>query len=127
MTHAALTRRKIGPFRAFYYIALLLLVQATAALAINFDVALVSLTNNNTSAYGAYNQANFGANFWPTSWVTQAGATIPVDETKMDASLNPITPGHVSKTDVHTLLPSRPDVRWFAHATPWFGAASHIN
>ena len=52
---------------------------------------------------------------------------MPVDPTKMDESLNPITPGHVSKVDVHSLIPSRPDLRWFAHATPWFGSASHIN
>jgi len=27
----------------------------------------------------------------------------------------------------HSLIPSRPDLRWFAHATPWFGGGSHIN
>ena len=78
---------------------------------------LVSLTNHNTSAFSAYNSNNFSANFGPTSWVSQSGATIPVDPAKMDESLNPVTPGHVSKTDVHTLIPSRPDLRWFAHAT----------
>ena len=84
------------------------------------------MTNHNTSAYAAYNQANFAANFGTTTWVNQNGTTMPVDPTKLDESLNPITPGHVSKTDVHTLIPSRPDLRWFAHATPWFGTSSHI-
>ncbi|HXT13237.1 MAG TPA: DUF2341 domain-containing protein, partial [Candidatus Angelobacter sp.] len=31
-----------------------------------------------------------------------------------------------SRMDVHTLIPSRPDLRWFAHATPWFGPGNHI-
>ena len=37
-----------------------------------------------------------------------------------DLSLNPVTPGHVSSVDVHALIPSRPDLRWFTHLTPWF-------
>jgi hypothetical protein len=90
-------------------------------------VTLASLTNHNTSAYAAYNEGNFAANFGTTSWINQNGATMPVDPTQMDESLNPITPGHVSKMDVHGLIPSRPDLRWFAHATPWFGTSSHIN
>jgi hypothetical protein len=102
-----------------------LMVQATGALAVNFNITLASLTNHNTSAYPAYNQANFATNFGTTSWVNPNGQTIPVDPSKMDRSLNPVTPGHVSKTDVHTLIPSRPDLRWFAHATPWFGTSSH--
>lgn len=114
-------------FRALPGIILCLLAQASPVFALNFNVTLSSLTNHNTSAYPAYNEANFAANFGTTSWVSQSGATIPVDPTKMDESLNPITPGHVSKTDVHTLIPSRPDLRWFAHATPWFGTSSHIN
>jgi hypothetical protein len=104
-----------------------LLVQAASAYGLTFNVPLASLTNHNTSAYPAYNQVNFSPNFGTTTWVSQSGATMPVDPTKMDESLNPITPGHVSKTDVHTLIPSRPDLRWFAHATPWFGSSSHIN
>ena len=44
-----------------------------------------------------------------------------VDPTKMDESVDPITPGHVSHTDVHTLIPSRPDLRWFANGTCWLG------
>ncbi len=99
---------------------------AASAFALNFNVTLASLTNHNTSANPAYNQANFSANFGTTSWVNPNGQTIPVDPTKMDESLNPVTPGHVSKTDVHTLIPSRPDLRWFAHATPWFGPNNHI-
>jgi hypothetical protein len=106
---------------------LCLITQATTVWGISFNVALVSLTNHNTSAFSAYNSNNFSANFGPTSWVSQSGATIPVDPAKMDESLNPVTPGHVSKTDVHTLIPSRPDLRWFAHATPWFGPNNHIN
>ena len=109
-------------------VALCLVATSTSPLlAVSFNLTLDSLTNHNTSAYAAYNQSNFGANFGPTSWVSQSGATIAVDPSKMDESLNPVTPGHVSRTDVHTLIPSRPDLRWFAHATPWFGGSSHIN
>jgi len=97
------------------------------AFALEFNVTLASLTNHNTSAYNAYNETNFPANFGTTTWVNQNGTTMPVDPTLWDESLNPITPAHVSKMDVHTLIPSRPDLRWFAHATPWFGSSSHIN
>ena len=103
------------------------MAQATTVFGLNFNVTLGSLTNHNISAYAAYNQANFAANFSTSTWVNQNGATNAVDPTKMDESLNPITPGHVSKMDVHTLIPSRPDLRWFAHATPWFGGGSHIS
>ena len=99
----------------------------SVALGITFNVSLASLTNHNTSAFSSYDQAGFPANFGTNSWVSQSGATIAVDPSKMDESLNAITPGHVSGTDVHTLIPSRPDLRWFAHATPWFGSSSHIN
>ena len=104
-----------------------MLLPFSAAWGASFSVPLVSLTNHNTSAFYAYNQFNFAANFGTTSWVSQSGATMPVDPSKVDESLNPITPGHVSKADVHSLIPTRPDLRWFAHATPWFGAGSHIN
>lgn len=104
-----------------------LIAQAVTAFGFNFNVPLVSLTNHNTSAFSLYNSNNFSANFGPTSWVSQAGAIINIDPGRMDQSLNPITPGHVSKTDVHSLIPSRPGLRWFAHATPWFGTSSHIN
>jgi hypothetical protein len=100
---------------------------STTARALNFNVTLASLTNHNTSAYGAYNEANFPANFGTTTWVNQNGTTMPVDPTQYDESLNAVTPGHVSKEDVHLLIPSRLDLRWFAHATPWFGNSSHIN
>ncbi|HEV2320434.1 MAG TPA: DUF2341 domain-containing protein [Verrucomicrobiae bacterium] len=93
----------------------------------NFDVTLASLTNHNTSAYGAYNENNFPANFGNSTWVNQNGTTMPVDPTKYDESLNAVTPAHVSNLDVHKLIPLRPDLRWFAHATPWFGSSSHIN
>lgn len=98
-----------------------------SALALDFNVTLASLTNHNTSAYDAYNESNFPANFGTTTWVNQNGATMPVDPSEYDESLNPVTPAHVSSMDVHTLIPSRPDLRWFAHATPWFGSSSHIN
>jgi hypothetical protein len=94
------------------------MAQATTVFGLNFNVTLASLTNHNTSAYAAYNQANFAANFGTTTWVNQNGTTMAVDPTQMDESLNPITPGHVSKADVHMLIPSRPGLRWFAHATP---------
>jgi hypothetical protein len=118
---------RIWSFRALQCGILCLASQANVLLALDFSIPLASLANHNTSAYSAYNQANFAANFGTTSWVSQSGATMTVDPSKVDESLNPITPGHVSKTDVHSLIPSRPDLRWFAHATPWFGSPSHIN
>src|ERR1035438_8895085 len=120
-------RKSNVPLRARRCIILCLMAQVTTVFGLNFNVTLASLTNHNTSAYAAYNQANFAANFGTTTWINQDGTTMAVDPTKMDESLNPITPGHVSKTDVHTLIPSRPGLRWFAHATPWFGTSSHIN
>ncbi|HUA66359.1 MAG TPA: DUF2341 domain-containing protein [Alphaproteobacteria bacterium] len=114
-------------FFGWIVIGLYFLVHATTAFALNFNVTLASLTNHNTSAYPAYNEANFPANFGTDTWVNQNGTTMPVDPTHYDESLNPITPAHVSKMDVHTLIPSRPDLRWFANATPWFGSSSHIN
>jgi hypothetical protein len=118
---------RIWSFRALQCGILCLASQANVLLALDFSIPLASLANHHTSAYSAYNQANFAANFGTTSWVSQSGATMTVDPSKVDESLNPITPGHVSKTDVHSLIPSRPDLRWFAHATPWFGSPSHIN
>src|SRR5579864_4197753 len=112
---------------AFHWIILFLLAHATAALGFTFNVPLISLTNHNTSAYSNYTFVNFGANFGPTSAVDTVGGYINIDSNKMDMSLNPVTPGHVSRMDVHALLPGHPNLRWFAHATPWFGAASHIN
>ena len=102
------------------------MVQATTLFGLNFNVPLASLTNHNTSAYPAYNETNFAANFGTNCWINQNGTTMPVDPTLMDESLNPNTPGHVSHTDVHTLIPSRPDLRWFANGTCWFGTSSHI-
>jgi hypothetical protein len=95
----------------------------------HFDVPLASLTGHNTSASATYDQSHFGANFGTSSWVSQSGATVAVDSNRMDKSMNPITPGHVSGVDVHTLIPSRPDLRWFAHSTPWFrlGGFNHID
>jgi hypothetical protein len=88
---------------------------------------IASITGHNTSANAAYNQTNFAANFGTSTWISQQGATMSVDPTQTDLSLNPITPGHVSNTDIHAMVPSRPDLRWFAHATPWFGPSNHIN
>ena len=94
-----------------------------------FDVTLDTLTAHDTSASPVYDRAHFGANFGAASWVSQGGATIAVDPTKMDMSLNPVTPGHVSAVDVHTLVPSRPTLRWFAHVVPWFkaGGGNHVD
>ncbi len=115
------------PLRALQWIILFLMAHATTVFGLNFNVTLVSLTNHNTSAYSNYTENTYGANFGTTSWINQDGATMAIDPTQMDESLNPITPGHVSHTDVHTLIPSRPNLRWFAHATPWFGTSSHID
>jgi len=114
-------------FNIFLWVFLCVTVTDPDAFALSFNIPFGSLTNHNTSAYPAYNQANFSANFGTTTWVNQNGTTVPIDPSQMDESLNPVTPGHVSKMDVHTLIPSRPDLRWFAHATPWFGSSSHIN
>jgi hypothetical protein len=118
---------RTAAWRALRWIMPCLLAPATTVFGLSFNLTLASLTNHNTSAYPAYNQANFAANFGTTTWINQNGTTMPIDPSQVDESLNPITPGHVSKTDVHTLIPSRPDLRWFAHATPWFGTSSHIN
>jgi hypothetical protein len=94
------------------------------------NIPLSCLMGHNTSAFPAYDQSHFSANFGTESWVSQGGATIPVDPAVEDLSLNPVTPGHVSQMDVHTLIPSRPDLRWFAHVTPWFRrgkCGSHID
>ena len=94
-----------------------------------FDIPLASLTAHNTSASPDYEASSsaVAANFGTTSTVSQAGATVTISPAAMDMSMNPVTPGHVSHTDVHTLVPSRPDLRWFAHITPWFGSSSHVD
>src|ERR1035441_4341496 len=120
-------RKSNVSLRARRCIILCLMAQAMTVFGLNFNVTLGSLTNHNTSAYAAYNQANFAANFGTTTWINQNGTTMAADPTQMDESLNPITPGHVSKTDVHMLIPSRPDLRWFANGTCWFGGGSHIS
>src|SRR5262249_19859032 len=82
------------------------------------------------SASPTYDRAHFGANFGTATWIAQSGATAPVDPALEDLSNNPITPGHVSSVDVHRLVPSRPDLRWFAHVVPWFrggGGGGHID
>lgn len=95
-----------------------------------YSLPLASLTAHNTAASPHYDQAHFPANFGTTTWIAQSGTTMPVDPKKADVSLNPVTPGHVSNVDVHTLVPSRPDLRWFAHITPWFragGGGGHVD
>ncbi len=86
----------------------------------SYDVSLAAAGGHNTSAFPTYDQAHFPANFGTSTWITQSGQTLNIDPTKEDLSENPVTPGHVSGVDVHTLIPSRPDLRWFAHLTPWF-------
>src|SRR5579862_1632618 len=117
---------------------LLIILQAATAWGFTFDVPIVSLTNHNISAFPAYNtngtgSSDFHTNFFPPTTIISTASNVfgsgidpskyllSIDNSKMDKSLNPVTPGHVSKMDVHTLLPSAPNVRWFAHATPWFG------
>ncbi len=89
---------------------------------LKFDVKLASLTEHNTSASPNYNQSNFPRNFGTNSYVSRTEAVV-IDPAKMDLSMLPVSPGHVSRTDVHTLIPSRPDLRWFVHLMPWYGAA----
>ncbi|HSY16794.1 MAG TPA: hypothetical protein VK815_00605 [Candidatus Acidoferrales bacterium] len=100
-----------------------LLAQATTVFGLSFNVPIVSLTNHNTSACSNYNQAFTAvkANFGTTSVVDTSGDTIPIDPNKVDMSLNPVSPGHVSHVDVHTLIPNRPDLRWFANGCCWWG------
>ena len=86
-------------------------------------VTIASLTAHNTTANPAYNQTSFAANFGTTSSVSPT-QTITIDPTKMDRSMNPVTPGHVSRMNVHSLIPSRPDLRWFAHFMTWWGASN---
>jgi len=120
-------RKRNGLLRAARLMVLCLLAQAPAVFGLSFNVPLASLTNHNTSAFSNYTQNTCGANFGTTSSINQSGTTMTIDPTKMDESLNPITPGHVSHVDVHTLIPSRPDLRWFANGTCWFGTSSHIS
>ena len=96
--------------------------------AANVDVA--GLSAHDTSANAAYDQAHFAANFGTTTWISQSGTTLTIDPTKVDMSMNPVTPGHVSNVDVHALLPSHPGLKWFAHITPWFrlgGGGGHVD
>ena len=92
------------------------------------SVPVDSLLAHNTSAFATYDQAHFPANFGATSSIATTGTTtMAIDPSEMDRSMNPVTPGHVSNVDIHRLVPSRPDLRWFAHATPWFGFSNHID
>jgi hypothetical protein len=101
-----------------------LLAQAMTVLGLNFNVPLSSLTNHNTSACANYSP-QFGGlvsqNFGATSVVDTSLDTININSNLVDMSLNPVTPGHVSHVNVHTLIPKRPDLRWFANGTCWWG------
>src|SRR5580698_1224974 len=124
-TQTNLKRRKNNALlRAFQLLILFLLAQASTVLGLNFNVPLSTLTNHNTSACSNYSP-KFGGlvsqNFGSTSWVDTNGDTININSNLMDMSLNPVTPGHVSHVDVHTLIPKRPDLRWFANGTCWWG------
>jgi hypothetical protein len=114
--------------RASCVIVLCLLARATTVFGqLNFDITLNSLTNHNTSAYSNYTENTFGENFGDTTWLDTNDDTEVINPALVDESLNPVTPGHVSHVDVHTLIPSRPDLRWFANGTCWFGESSHID
>ncbi len=99
-----------------------ILAGEACAAGLKFDVKLDSLTEHNTSASPNYNQTNFPKNFGNTSYVSRT-KTVEIDPAKMDRSMMPVSPGHVSGMDVHKLIPSRPDLRWFVHLMPWYGAA----
>ncbi|HTB83607.1 MAG TPA: MBG domain-containing protein [Candidatus Sulfotelmatobacter sp.] len=100
------------------------MAQATTVFGLSFNVPLLTLTNHNTSACSNYSP-HFGGlvsqNFGSTSWVDTNGDTININSNLVDMSLNPVSPGHVSHVDVHTLIPKRPDLRWFANGTCWWG------
>lgn len=89
---------------------------------------LAAELGHNTSANAAYNQANFAANFGTSSWANNTGSVLlTVDPAKMDLSLNPVTPCHVSPVSIKTMFPGKTCI---AHATNWFhagGGGGHIN
>lgn len=90
-------------------------------------VPIASLTAHNTSAYSGYNQTNFPNNFGTASFVDNTD-TIVADPTKTDLSLQAVSPGHVSNTDVHKLIPNRPDLKWFIHLMAgWWGSGQPVN
>lgn len=119
--------KKNSVFPAARLLVLCLLVLATKSFGLNFNVTLGSLTNHNTSAFPSYNCSSIPANFGPTTAVDTVSDTYLINSNLMDMSLNPITPGHVSHVNVHTLIPSRPELRWFANGTCWWGKSSHID
>ncbi|MFA7345450.1 MAG: hypothetical protein WC003_14205 [Terrimicrobiaceae bacterium] len=88
---------------------------------LEFNFKLASLTEHNTSASPQYDQAHFPPNFGTESQVSRT-QTFEIDPSKMDLSMNAASPGHVSGADVHTLIPSRPNLRWFAHLMGWWGS-----
>jgi hypothetical protein len=121
-------RKRSWLLRASCVMVLCLLARATTVFGqLNFDITLDSLTNHNTSAYSNYTEFTFGGNFGASTWIDTNGDTQVIDPALVDESLNPVTPGHVSHVDVHTLIPGRPDLRWFANGTCWFGESSHID
>src|ERR1700744_1404330 len=115
---------KKGLLRAAQLMVLCLLAHATTTFGLSFNIPLASLTNNNPSGCPNYSPSFGGLvdkNFGPTSVVDTSLDTININPNLVDMSLNPVTPGHVSHVDVHTLIPKRPDLRWFANGCCWWG------
>jgi hypothetical protein len=103
-------------------VSLILVQRVMFGAELTFDVKIDSLTAHNTSASPNYDQAHFPQNFGTTSYVSKT-ETIDIDPGKVDRSMNAASPGRMSGMNVHTLVPSRPDLRWFVHVMPWWGAA----
>lgn len=85
--------------------------------------SFASQTGHNTAAFTPYNKANFSKNFLGITDTDQDGTQASVDSTKMDDSLNPITPGHVSHEDIHKILPTHLTKKHYAHFVPFKGNA----
>jgi hypothetical protein len=100
------------------------------------SLTTASLSAHNTSANPAYNQTNFNtpnpaglnvANFTPaTTNIGPGPTTMATDPTKQDRSLNPVTPGHVSHVNVHSLIPSPTHATdiWLMHSMTWWGTSN---
>jgi hypothetical protein len=103
--------------------AILVIASGSFAADLDFNIKIDSLTNHNVSASPHYDQSHFPKNFGTTSKMTPTDV-MTIDPARTDRNLHPVTPGHVSGMDVHTLIPSRPDLRWFAHLMCWWGTGS---
>lgn len=101
---------------------------------LSFPILVSSLTAHNTTANPAYNQTNFNtpnpaglnvANFTPAVTSIYPSQSVPTDPNVQDRSLNPVTPGHVSHVNVHTLIPSHPSTDiWLMHSQTWWGTSN---